>query len=77
VREAEAMKHVRKTNASVRDRRFRGRDLYANKPRPTLCGAEPTDRDWARDDAKHVVAKFSTLKPEWVAVICPACRALL
>ena len=68
--------HIRKGNESVHDRRFRCRVQYNNKMRPTLCGAEPTTADHSRDTAIHLV-KYSALKPDWVAGICPTCLAAL
>lgn len=70
------MRHVRKSNASVRDRRFRGRELYANKLRPTLCGAEPTERDHSRQQGENLL-RSSALRPDWLDDMCPHCLEIL
>ncbi len=69
-------RHIRKTNAKVTDHRFRMTIMYPNKMRPTFCGAEPTDKDYSKKDAIHVITSFSALKPQWVEDICEECKKI-
>lgn len=69
------VRHVRKSDASVTDRRHRCRVKYANKARPTFCGAEPSIVDVSRRDALHLLRPdIVRLKPEWSADICETCK---
>jgi hypothetical protein len=72
----EALRHIRTTDANVKDQRFRFKAAYANKARPTFCGAEPTRDDRSRKDARHLI-KHEGLLPHWTADLCPACREAL
>lgn len=64
--------HIRKTDDSVKDRRFRSRVKYANKLRPVLCGADSSRDDVSRSDAEHFL-KHANIKPEWAAGLCADC----
>lgn len=66
------MRHIRRSDASVKDRRFRHR-VYSNKNRPTFCGAEPTDGDFSRGDGRRLIEN-GILRPDWLVDLCPECR---
>ena len=65
------------------DKRFRSQLGHGPRSRmninraPTLCGAPPTPEDFDVESAKEFIVKWSKLKPEWVAEICPNCVAKL
>lgn len=73
-----AVRHIRKTDASVKDRRFRSGSKYANAPRPVFCGADPSDTDVSLGDARRLLSPDTVaLRPDWSADLCPSCRAAL
>ncbi len=71
-----AVRHIRTTDANVKDARFRSRSLYANKLRPVFCGAESGDGDVSRAGARHML-KHRAVVPAWSADFCPKCVAAL
>ncbi len=72
------MRHIRTTDANVKDARFRSRVKFANKLRPVFCGAEPSDTDVSRADARHLLSpNVSAVRPDWSADFCPVCIRIL
>lgn len=71
----DVVRHIRLTNANVRDRRFRTL-IYTNKLRPVLCGAAPTHDDWSRAEALRI-RESSRIIPKWLDDVCPVCLAAL
>jgi len=71
-------KHIRAFGEMRADKRFRRQLARVNiNKAPTLCGAPPTREDFDVEGAKDFIVKWSRLKPEWVAEICPHCVAKL
>ena len=76
-------KHIRAFGEMRSDKRFRSQLGHGARSRtninkaPTLCGDSPTSEDFDIERAKDFIVKFSVLKPEWVAEICPRCVARL
>jgi len=76
-------KHIRAFGEMRPDKRFRSQLGRGPRSRtninraPTLCGAPPTAEDFDVKGAKEFIMKWSRLKPEWVAEICPACVSKL
>lgn len=66
------MRHIRKSNANVTDHRFRSVVSYQNKPRPTLCGAEPTAADHSRKSGIRLI-EAARVRPDWLVDVCPEC----
>ena len=74
--------HIRRSDANVTDHRFRSVVRYANKLRPTLCGAEPTRNDVSRKSALRLVASHRAVgwhpkSPDWLGGICGDCLRVL
>lgn len=73
---AEALQHIRAGGEMRADKRYTSAlKCKINNACRTLCGAEPGRDDYDRATAASFVARFSKLKPEWIADMCPACRA--
>jgi hypothetical protein len=71
-------KHIRAFGEMRADKRFRSSLSRTNiNKAPTLCGKPPTPEDFDVAGAKEFIVKWSRLKPEWVAKICPDCVASL
>jgi hypothetical protein len=72
-------KHIRALGEMRTDKRFKSQLGRGPRSRtninkaPTLCGKPPTPEDFDVAGAKDFIVKWSRLKPEWVAEICPDC----
>lgn len=83
---ANAPVHIRRTLQGGKDRRCKSR-IAPNQLTPTLCGAEPSIRDFGRKDALHAeehwrpvmwrTTGIPAFMREYFANLCPTCLQAL
>jgi hypothetical protein len=74
-RDARKTQHIRAGGQMRADKRYTSAiKRKINNACRTLCGAEPGHDDYDRATAASFIERFSKLKPEWIADMCPACR---
>ena len=75
VRETPPAQHIRAGGKMRADKRYASAfRRQINNAHQTLCGAEPGHDDYDRATAASFIERFSKLKPELIADMCPACR---